>query len=203
MQAQQPGVNERAVPDSVAEKMKKEKAFLYANDPSYWQEEERRDDSAVMNGLERIAKSAVLKWMLYIFLALVIIFIIYQVMVVNDFFIFSRTGKKKSIGMEGDEHYTADDLEMKLREAIAANQYRPAIRFMYLKTLRSLSERGLIQLHAKSTNREYIHQMEKHPEANDFRKLTRIYEFVWYGEFQPSAYQFEIIRDNFKSFINS
>jgi hypothetical protein len=192
---------ERAVPDSVAEKMKKEKAFLYANDPNYWQKEEVRDDSAFIKKLDRIAKSPVLKWTLYILLGLVIVFIIYQVMVVNDFFIFSRSGKKKITGSDEEENYTADDLEMKIREAIANNHYRTAIRFMYLKTLRHLDERGLIQLHAKSTNREYIQQMDKHAQANEFRKLTRIYEFVWYGEFQPSASQFDIIRNHFKSFM--
>ena len=192
---------DRAVPDSIAERMKKEKDFLYANDPAYWQKEKPRDDSALVNFLERIARSPVLKWVLYSFLALVIIFAIYQVMVVNDFFIFSRPGKKKMSGSGSDELIMDDDLEQKIREAISQGHYRNATRLLYLKTLQELNEKGFIRLHAKLTNREYVSQMDKHKHGSEFRKLTRIYEFVWYGEFQPSEYQFEIIQNNFNNFI--
>lgn len=71
---------------------------------------------------------------------------------------------------------------------------------MYLKTLQLLHDNNLIRLNAKSTNRDYIRQMQKHKDAGQFRFLTRIYEYVWYGEFQPDEKQFGIIRNNFNKF---
>lgn len=40
----------RAVPDSVVEKMKREKGFEYANDPSFWLEEKREEPLHLLNG---------------------------------------------------------------------------------------------------------------------------------------------------------
>src|SRR5689334_1802100 len=81
----------RIVPDSVSERMKKEEDFRYANDPSYWQKKQREDNSPVA-GLFNFLGSPAMKVILYIILALIILFIIYQVAVVNNFFV--STGKK-------------------------------------------------------------------------------------------------------------
>ena len=190
----------RTVPDSVAERMKQEKEFAYANDMSYWKQEEPRK----RNGLERffsaLSNSTALKVILYSMLIAAIIYILYQVMVVNNFFIFSRGRKSRLAGDASDDKSMHENLDEKIKEAIDNNNYRQAIRYMYLKTLKVLSDDNVITLHAKSTNQDYIRQMYKHDHLGQFRQLTRIYEYVWYGEFDPTETQFEIIRTNFNRF---
>jgi hypothetical protein len=100
------------------------------------------------------------------------------------------------------EEYDADNIDEKIREAIQNGHYRTAIRLMYLKTLNVLNEKQMIALHSKSTNNDYIQQMQKQPAGNDFKMLTQIYEYVWYGEFQPSENQFRTIEVNFNRFIS-
>lgn len=191
----------RTVPDSVTSKMKKDRDFLYANDPSYWTEK-KVEKSATQKFLERLARSPILKWLLYTFLGVVIIFVLYQVMVVNNFFIFSKHGRKRQDEPAEGEELSQEELDHKLNEAIAAGQYRLAIRYFYLKTLQVLSEKNFIVMHAKSTNRDYILQMQARQEIGDFKRLTNIYEYVWYGEYEPSAQQFSVIESNFKRFIS-
>ena len=99
-----------------------------------------------------------------------------------------------------DDVLQNENLDQHIREAIVNKNYRHAIRFMYLKTLKLLSDNHVITLHAKSTNQDYIRQMYKHDGLSQFRHLTRIYEYVWYGEFDPTEAQFEIISTNFNRF---
>jgi hypothetical protein len=190
----------RAVPDSVVDKMKKEKEFAYANDMSYWKEDPPRKRTSFDNLLSMLSRSTVLKLILYSLLIAGILYALYQVMVVNNFFIFSGGRRKKKIDENADDALENVDLDAKINEAVTNKNYRQAVRYMYLKTLKLLSDSNVITLHAKSTNQDYIRQMYRHNSLSQFRDLTRIYEYVWYGEFVPSETQFNIISANFNRF---
>lgn len=191
----------RSVPDSVAERMKNEDEFRYANDPSYWKKEEPKSNSSLQNFLDFLGSPA-MKVILYIVLGLIILLVIYQVAVVNNFFVLSRSKRKKTSDGETGQELTPDDIESKLNEAINAGEYRLAIRYLYLKTLNVLNEKNRIKLHAKSTNHDYLDQMRQSPAFGEFAMLTRVYEYVWYGEFVPGQQQFEKISHNFHQFIS-
>lgn len=192
----------RSVPDSVVRKMQKQKDFRYANDSSYWLEEKQAQNRS--NSLERLLKwfsqSAFLKILLYLFLIAGMLFAVYQVLIVNNFFTFSRRRRKT----EKDQAEQAEDvfehLDDKLHNAITSFNYRLAVRFLYLKTLKQLSEKHFIVLNAKSTNKDYVTQLSDHLYGNAFTQLTKMYEYVWYGEFAPDELQFNKIRENFNQF---
>jgi hypothetical protein len=190
----------RTVPDSVVEKMQKDKDYAYANDMLYWKKTPPRQRSSFDKLMLAIARSAAIKVILYSLLIAGILYALYQVMVVNNFFIFSGARRKKKTGEESDDTITNENLDDKIKDAISNKNYRHAIRYMYLKTLKLLSDNNIITLNAKSTNQDYIRQMYKHNNLAQFRHLTRIYEYVWYGEFDPSEAQFEIITTNFNRF---
>ena len=190
----------RSVPDSVVDKMKNDRDFAYANDMSYWQEAPPRKRNSFDRFMNAITQSTILKLILYSILIAGILYALYQVMVVNNFFIFSGRRKKKNAGEESDDELNSENIDDRINEAVRNKYYRQAIRYMYLKTLKLLSDDNIITLHAKSTNQDYIRQMYKHDSLPQFRQLTRIYEYVWYGEFDPTERQFEIISTNFNRF---
>jgi hypothetical protein len=190
----------RSVPDSVVDNMKNEKDFAYANDMSYWKEAPPRRRNSFDRFMTAITESAFLKLILYSILIAAILYALYQVMVVNNFFIFSGGRRKKNAGEESGDELQNENIDERIKEAVSEKNYRHAIRYMYLKTLKLLSENNIITLHAKSTNQDYIRQMYKHNNLAQFRQLTRIYEYVWYGEFDPTETQFEIISTSFNRF---
>jgi len=194
-------INEvRTVPDSVVEKMKKDKDFAYANDMSYWVKHAPRDRNWLDRMMSALSRSVALKFLLYALLMAAIIFGLYQVMVVNNFFILSRAKKTRNAKGETVEVSVNENLDQKINEAINSKSYRLAIRYMYLKTLKVLSDNNLITLHAKSTNQDYVRQLYNYDNLGQFRQLTRIYEYVWYGEFDPTEIQFDIVKTNFNRF---
>jgi hypothetical protein len=77
------------------------------------------------------------------------------------------------------------------------------VRYLYLKSLRLLSDRGLIHLHQESTNREYLAQLGSNAHRGLFNDLTIAYEKVWYGEFPLSDGQFGRLHQYFEDFYKT
>ena len=65
----------------------------------------------------------------------------------------------------------------------AANRdYRTAIRYLYLSSLLTLDERGLIRYDATLTNREHLRQIDDQPQLLTLlRPIVAAFEDVWYG----------------------
>lgn len=189
----------RQVPDSVSERLKKQKEFLYANDPAFWKKDQRSD--ALGKAGASFLTSPIFKVVMYGLLTLLIAFVLYQIIVVNNLFIVRKSRRRKKEAGEEETALTTDQLEAGISRAVTQGQFRTAIRYYYLLTLRRLHDRNMIRLDARSTNYDYLSQMQGKKSAPDFAHLTRIYEYVWYGQHQPDASQFEKIQSGFKQFI--
>lgn len=194
----------RAVPDSAVNSVKKQREFAYANDPAFWAREQvKADDEGFWYHFYRFFANDIVRMLFYSLLIAFFLFVIYRVMVVNNLFLFYRNKQAKPI-LENDEGGIEDeDLDEKIIKSVHENQHRMAVRFMYLKALRLLNDRQWIRFHAQATNYEYVNQMSGHTMGEEFRFLTRIYDYVWYGEFALNEEQFKIVHNNFQQFYNA
>jgi hypothetical protein len=89
-----------------------------------------------------------------------------------------------------------------IEKAIASGNYRFATRLMFLRLLKRLAENNIIQYKQERTNLDYLLQLSSSKYYNDFFRLTRNYEYVWYGKFDPSPGVFSTIRNEFENFDN-
>ena len=69
-----------------------------------------------------------------------------------------------------------------LRKALKSKDFRTAIRYTFLDTLKSLQKTQDIVWHREKTNYDYLGELGT-SQQGDFRKLISVYEYVWYGEF--------------------
>lgn len=92
--------------------------------------------------------------------------------------------------------------EKQVQEAIAGGHFRQAVRFLHLQTLRLLAERELIVLSKDKTNADYLRVLLKTQWYQPFARLTRDYEYIWYGEVNVNADQFNRIHGQFRQFTN-
>jgi hypothetical protein len=92
---------------------------------------------------------------------------------------------------------TMDDL---IAQAIAAGDYRLAIRFLYIQTIQSLNIYKFIQWKKDKTNKDYLREMRSHEKYKHFRELTLVYEVVWYGDHSIEASRFEAVNSLFNDF---
>lgn len=190
----------RQVPDSVVGRLKNQKEFRYANDPSFWTEAPRNENPAFARFIESIARSGILKWVLYVFLAFIIGVVLYQLIVVNNLFVF-KTRKRKNAEKSGLGEAAGPLSPHAFEDAARSGDYRTAVRYIYLRSLELLDGAGAITMNAKTTNQQYLAQMQKHSLRREFSWLTKVYEYVWYGEFSPAPSQYEMIRNNFYQYF--
>ncbi|MDH7463030.1 hypothetical protein QEG73_17170 [Chitinophagaceae bacterium 26-R-25] len=86
-----------------------------------------------------------------------------------------------------------------LNKAVKDKNYRLATRILYLQTLKLLSENGIITFKPDYTNIHYLMQLNNTSYYNDFFRVTRHYEYVWYGKFEVTPEMYEKISRDFST----
>jgi hypothetical protein len=187
----------RVVPDSVITAMKKEDAFWYAN--YNFKKKEAPQNSSLILKLVNLAWFRTLVWFLIIagFTAVVIWYLIS-----SNASIFRRA--PYVITSATDDANTENIFEMnfesEINKTMAMGQYRLAVRLMFLRMLKNLSEKNIIQYKQDKTNFDYLMQVHATSYYKDFFRLTRNYEYTWYGKFDLSQEAFTIIKNDFETF---
>jgi len=140
----------------------------------------------------------------YVFIALgvgAVIFIIFRMLGVDFNAVFRRRSSSVAVpyaeSMENIHEINFDD---ELDGAISRQDYRLAVRLLYLKCLKQLNDEGLIHWEISKTNSAYINELNDMAKRSTFRQLTRQFEYVWYGEFEVDAPVFGHIRNQFQDF---
>lgn len=104
-----------------------------------------------------------------------------------------------------DDSVDTDDIfainyQKEIDKAVGMSNYRLAVRLMFLRMLKKLSDNNLIQFTQDSTNLDYLLQLETTAMYKDFFKLTRNYEYSWYGQFEIDKEKFAVIKVDFDKF---
>lgn len=113
---------------------------------------------------------------------------------------------KESVFQEGEfknieENLHETELEEYIQKAIKQQRYNVAIRLYFLAILKELSLNQSIYWKKNKTNREYLQELQRRVDYNDFKKTTLIFERVWYGNRMINIREFHEIKDPFERFL--
>lgn len=191
--------DQRKLPEQEKKSLKKNKSFWYAdydfrNDGDI--KVEGRDNTYVP--LLQRTWFQTLIWLVIIgcFVAAIIWFLAGSQ--VNIF----RKKDTKSTGGENQETMPEDifsiHYQQEIDQAMKAGNFRLAIRLMFLEMLKKMAERNLIHFKQDKTNLDYLMQLQPTVFYKSFFRITRNYEYSWYGEFNISREVFDRVRDDFK-----
>lgn len=100
--------------------------------------------------------------------------------------------------VEADIHSIS--FEDMIAEAVRNQQYKRAVRLFYLKTLKQLSDREWIDWRPYKTNYEYIRELKRNDLSGEFRQVTQLFEYIWYGDFPLNNNTFKDAENQFKNF---
>lgn len=95
------------------------------------------------------------------------------------------------------------DLDALLEAALHGRRYRDAARYQYLQALQTLTEQGLIDWDKHKTNLDYLAELRSADRPNldaPFADITRLFEWIWYGEFPVDEQRFSRVRARFDLF---
>lgn len=127
----------------------------------------------------------------FIIVAVLMFLLIKFFLKVNSNSIISNASNKSVVAITEDEELIKHKNLLKLiQQAIDNKNYRLAIRFYYLNTLKQLEEKDLIAWEQQKTNEDYIEEISKETIKLAFKDLTRLYDFVWYGNFEINETKF-------------
>lgn len=135
-----------------------------------------------------------------------IIFVILKTMLGIDARFWKKTNSSKKISEKliyEDEDIHELNLETLLQQAIENKDFRLAIRYYYLTTLKGLSNKELIDYHKDKTNSEYLFEIENKEMRTNFSYLSYVYSYVWYGEFSVDENSFKVAQNKYQSFLKS
>ena len=139
----------------------------------------------------------------YVFIASVVVYITLKLMGV-DFTGLYRKKNNNEIPYETlGENIHAIDFTESIAEAITKKNYRLAVRLYYLKALKELTDREMIDWRINKTNRSYVYELNSPTLRPDFEHITLQFEYAWYGDFPVDENQFLNIKNQFLTFSNS
>jgi hypothetical protein len=191
-------VQQRKIPDEQVRKMQEDDDFWYANTEikKTKKDEEKQDHVPISQR----------KW----FQALLWIVIVggFAVFVAlyltgSNVGLFRRRAEALATGSETDEipqDIFAINYQKEIDKAAANGNYRLAVRLMFLRLLKQMTERNIIQYKQDKTNFDYLMQLQPTSYYNNFFRVTRNYEYSWYGKFPISEEAYKAIRNDFAQF---
>lgn len=114
--------------------------------------------------------------------------------------------RRKNIPVQaGEEELIPEDIfainyQREIDKAAKEGNYRLAVRLQFLRLLKNMSERNVIQYKQDKTNFDYLLQLQPTRYYKDFFRITRNYEYSWYGQFEVREDAYRLIQKDFEQF---
>ncbi len=132
-----------------------------------------------------------LKLLPYIIAVVVLYLIINFFLKINSRNIISGKSNKEIVHLQVDEELLhSKDLPTLIHAAVASKNYRLATRYQYVLLLQKLSNKELIVWEQQKTNEDYSKELQDKNIHVEFDKITQLYDYVWYGNFEINDKQY-------------
>ncbi|QTY28091.1 hypothetical protein [Flavobacterium sp. CS20] len=139
----------------------------------------------------------------YLILVVAVVFLIWFIARSNIDNQIMRQHKTSKVTLtEEEELLMTRNLEKMADKAIENQQYRLAIRYLYLNSIKRLDLKGIIKYTNDKTNFEYLREIEFNELSKIFKHLTIAYEQTWYGQMQFDEVYFQNLQQQYEAFHN-
>ncbi len=111
-------------------------------------------------------------------------------LVIGIVFVWLKNGKRllrqKNLAVRGSaldvEDIAENDMDRIIGQEVAAQRWRSAIRYLYLRSLQDLQSAGSIVWKKDKTNRDYLREVAEPTVHAAFADAVRVFERTWYGD---------------------
>ena len=201
-------IDTRKIPQNDLRKIKSDEAYWYVNETPTRQNKNllppNQNDGEKGERINDNRNISIPSWLivlLWIFLVAGFIALLIWFLSSSNIYLF----RKKSKAFAETEQPTVEnifetDFENEIQKAIAEKNFRMAVRLLYLRSLRDLSDHNLIIYTPEKTNSDYLLQLAETSYYKSFFRLTRNFDYTWYGHFELSKERFSVIQNDFNSF---
>lgn len=146
--------------------------------------------------------SIVFKILYYIAVLAIIFFIVRSFLRKEGYWILGKKSDKLEIVSENIEiDLLETNFEALIKNSIINENYNLATRYYYLKTLKTLTEQGIIKWDTEKTNLDYLMEINDSKLQKQFQYISFIYDYCWYGEFKLNKDSYKEVENNFQSLL--
>lgn len=183
----------RRLPDTTIKALREDKAFWYANE-TFKKKEKKK---------ERVNFTAHPFFQTILWLIIIGGFVTFLILYLynSNAALFRKSSRiaDEEMDAEASDIFTIN-YQKEIDKAVGMNNYRLAVRLMFLRLLRNLSDKNIIQYKQDSTNWDYMMQLHSTGMSPGFSRLARNYEYSWYGQFEIDKEKYSIIKNEFENF---
>ncbi len=120
----------------------------------------------------------------------------------------NRQPKDEKVVIDVEEEWNPEiisktELELKLEAAMAREDYRECVRIYFTFILKELIKKGWIRWKKEKTNHHYVMEMGGREGSLSFMECVRIYDLVWYGDYQIDREIFEMLQPSLLNYYKS
>lgn len=191
-------VDEKKIPQQKIDKLKADDDYWYANTTPLKKEEEKPSGDST--------DSSWLGSLLWILILASFIAAVIWYLASSNIGLFRRA--PKSLKPEEEETEITENIfelnyEKEIGKAVEAKNYRLAVRLWYLRTLKDMADRNIINYTREKTNSDYLLTLFGGRYYRDFFRITRNFEYTWYGQFPLTEEGYRLMQNDFTQFKNS
>lgn len=96
-----------------------------------------------------------------------------------------------------EKHIHEADFSALLSEAEQNGDTRQSVRLLYLWVLKTFADDHIIRWNADKTNIDYLSEIQDKVLQEEFRYLSYLYNYIWYGEFSINDSEYRNARETF------
>jgi|GEM_PF-1554153 len=170
----------RTVPSAALEEIREGEEFWYLRER--FAKEQEEEESGWLTALFRRGWMRLLFWALIGCGVLALLYLFLESMNIRLFGRREESARGLEEGELSEEDFFSTNYPRAIADALVREDYRLAIRFRYLQLLRELSERNIIQYRHERPNGVYVAQLLGTPHHEVFARVTRLFEYSWYGQ---------------------
>jgi hypothetical protein len=145
-----------------------------------------------------------LEYIVYGSLGVIVLYLLIKFLLDNPVSSIFKTENKTIEGFSYvEENIQQVDFDKLIDNALKTNNYRLATRYLYLKSLKILANKEIIEWHFEKTNSDYLNEIKDTKLKGLFKQVSYIYDYIWYGEFPIDEVMFKKNKFDFNQLIKS
>ncbi|MFM7683544.1 MAG: hypothetical protein ACKO7P_12505 [Bacteroidota bacterium] len=137
----------------------------------------------------------------------ILILLLFAAVITGLYFWLKKQNSNPKFVQEFDDDWnpeivTKSELDIRLENALINENYRECIRIYFTMILQLLIAQEIIKWKREKTNHEYLFEMKSGSIKKPFSDCIRIFDLVWYGEYELDKNRFEKIQMRFQTLLN-
>lgn len=174
---------------------------------SLWEKIKRRFAKileSIFGNIDPLKSSEYTEIILRIFGVIIIGFVLYFLnkflLNKNGNFFFAKKNQKIISNQDLHENIHEINFTQTIENFERQKDFRSAVRYQFLNTLKKLADKKLILWNPEKTNQDYLVELKSAELKADFENLAYIFDYVWYGEFDISENNYTHFQQKFLNF---